>query len=91
MGTAGKCRTLSAICPAAVAGIVHAVQRTMREQLRRVAAETFGWSQLRAEQLQAMEGTVKLTLIMIYFTKATTKLAAVRRARPLHFVVALVK
>ena len=31
------------------------VQPTTREQLRRVAAETFGWSQLRAEQLTAME------------------------------------
>jgi ATP-dependent DNA helicase RecQ len=31
------------------------VQRTTREQLRRVAAETFGWSQLTAEQLAAME------------------------------------
>lgn len=27
----------------------------MRDELRRMAAETFGWSQLRDEQLQAME------------------------------------
>jgi ATP-dependent DNA helicase RecQ len=31
------------------------VRRTTREELRRVAAETFGWSRLRDEQLQAME------------------------------------
>ncbi|HSL08162.1 MAG TPA: RecQ family ATP-dependent DNA helicase [Pseudonocardiaceae bacterium] len=31
------------------------VRRTTRDELRRVAAETFGWSQLRDEQLQAME------------------------------------
>ena len=31
------------------------VQRTTRDELRWVAAETFGWSQLRDEQLQAME------------------------------------
>jgi ATP-dependent DNA helicase RecQ len=31
------------------------VRRTTRDQLRGVAAETFGWSQLSAEQLQAME------------------------------------
>lgn len=31
------------------------VQRTTREQLRRVAAETFGWSPLTAEQLAGME------------------------------------
>ncbi|MBW0010997.1 MAG: ATP-dependent DNA helicase RecQ, partial [Pseudonocardiales bacterium] len=31
------------------------MRRTTRDELRRVAAETFGWSQLRDEQLQAME------------------------------------
>lgn len=31
------------------------VRRATRDELRRVAAETFGWSQLRDEQLQAME------------------------------------
>jgi hypothetical protein len=31
------------------------VRRTTRDELRRVAAETFGWSRLRDEQLQAME------------------------------------
>jgi ATP-dependent DNA helicase RecQ len=31
------------------------VRRTTRNELRRVAAETFGWSQLRDEQLRAME------------------------------------
>lgn len=31
------------------------MQRTTRDRLRRVAAETFGWSQLSAEQLRAME------------------------------------
>jgi ATP-dependent DNA helicase RecQ len=31
------------------------VRHTTRDELRRVAAQTFGWSQLRDEQLQAME------------------------------------
>jgi ATP-dependent DNA helicase RecQ len=31
------------------------VRRTTRDELQRVAAEAFGWSQLRDEQLQAME------------------------------------
>ena len=31
------------------------VRRATRDELRRVANETFGWSQLRDEQLRAME------------------------------------
>lgn len=44
------------------------VQRTTRDELRRVAAETFGWSQLRDEQLQAMEQVMSGHDVLVVIT-----------------------